>query len=196
MLEEKDEQLSRKINRAQVIQYWQITEEEISTYYEHVPGLLGTFPYEIAIPYVFSRLELVQMRALRIGLVIRYKAHFESARLAVDQLYRTRAEVDGKFKLILGSNLDDWAMLHLRESAKIRDKVLHGLNFTKTDCLFAIRAALVYSHFLHEFMMRQTGVSPFKTLRGINWGIDPLPKETTRYMLMGMGFYKGNKNSA
>jgi len=194
MVKEETEYYDRKVNRADVLGYWRTVEKEVSDYYKHVPDLLTAFPYEIAIPYVFSRLELAQIQALYCGLVKLHSADFKMARRAVDSLYRTRPGFEEKFRQITGSNLGVEPVWYLGEAAKIRDKVLHGIKFNRTECLFAVKGALVYSHFLHEFMVMRTGVSPFKTLRGFNWGVETMPSQRTKYMLMGMGFFKVNKH--
>jgi hypothetical protein len=162
--------------------------QEVRDYFEHIPKLLDEFPMDVCLAYVFARLELGQNMALYCGVVKIHKANAELARKAVGIQHMTRDLFVTLYKTVFGVDLPAAAHADLEAAEKTRDTVMHGKSATDDRIRNAISRVLEYAEAMNTQLDAQHGLKPFGSLQGFSGKSKKLDKQTTRFMLKGMGF--------
>ena len=162
--------------------------KEVRDYFPHLVGLLDAFPLDVALAYVFSRVELAQNMTLYCGIVKRHKGNAALARKAVDAHHMTRKDFVQKYEAIFGKVLSSGAAASLQAAEAIRDKVMHGKKTSDKEVRQAIANVLDYAQQLNSDVSSLAGFKPFGDLRGFKGAAQSLDHSTTRWVLKGMGF--------
>lgn len=162
--------------------------QKVKEHLKDLPALLLELPLEVALAYVFARVELAHNNALYCGVVKIHKANREIARSAVDAHHMTRQEFHARFETVFGRALPEAVLQRLETAEGVRDKVMHGKRTLEREKREAIGSVISYAEGFNEFVGGLAGFRPFGDLRGFKGRGKSLPKATTRWVLKGMGF--------
>ena len=99
---------------------------EIRDYFVHVPALVQSFPYEVSIAYMFSRVERAQNMTLYCGVVKLHAAHISVAQNVIHKQHITRDSFLDLFETVFGKPITTAIKGHLKFAEKTRDQVVHG----------------------------------------------------------------------
>jgi hypothetical protein len=166
--------------------------EIVRNSFVHIPNLLPSFPYDVTLSYMFSRVELAQNLCLYYGAVKLHRCHPEITWSAVDSHHFTRKGFRERFNIIFGCELPDDVSLRIEASEKTRDRILHGKSCTETLKREAIVGIFQYAIAFNNFVHGKAGFRPFgQDMRGFKGRMQPLDKSTTRWVLKGMGLFGG-----
>lgn len=91
------------------------------------------------------------------------------------------------FQVVFGKPLDKSLADKLYNAEKIRDKVLHGKDWTDAQAREALVNMFDFAENFNDFVYDLAGFKPFSDLRGFKGRKQSLPKPTTRWVLRGMG---------
>jgi len=163
--------------------------QEVRRHFEHLPSLLDNYPLEVALGYVFHRLELGQNMALYCGVVKLHRAHTEIARKALDAHHMTRKGFEDLYKVVFDAELPKDATQELRTAEKTRDVIMHGGNASDDRKRNAIGRVLEFADAVNADLQGRYQFAPFSGYwRGFAGRLRKLDRRTTRFMLKGMGF--------
>src|SRR5262245_18304600 len=168
--------------------HYEAASKEVQDYFPHLPALLAAFPLQVALAYVFSRVELAQNMALYCGIVKCHKGDAALSWHAVDSHPMTRKYVVEKYALIFGEPSSPATSPAIRAAEKVRDNVMHGKNASDKEVRQAISCVLDYAQLLNADVSSVAGFKPFGNLRGFKGATQSLAPSTTRWILKGMGF--------
>lgn len=173
-----------------IIHRYKKCSEDVQKYFEYLPGLVNDYPLEISIGYLFHRVESMHRMTLYIGVV---KLHRANAGLAwptiqKQELFREDFKIFSEtiFKKKIPNNITK----KIKEAEEIRDMVMHGIweGRRPSRQREAIADILEYSEKINIFINSLAKFRPFGDLRGVKGATKAVPKETTRWILKGMGF--------
>ena len=174
-------------NYKQVITVFEKKSDDIRRYFADLESLVKGYDWHVSLSYVFSKIETVKHTALYCGLV---KLHWTETTLTRDLLNRvhiSRGRYKELFKHVYGAALPDSIQKNLSAAEKIRDRVAHGKDITQPEARQGLVDAFEFSEAFNGFVKEKAGVSPFGDLRGFKGRAEPLSRETTRWVLRGMG---------
>ena len=167
--------------------------QEVQEYFGHIPKLLDEFPIEVCLAYVFSRLELGQNMALYCGAVKIYRVDSELARKAVDKQHMTREKFVEFYEIIFKIPLPNTARKDLEKAEKTRDSIMHGKMAAGDDIRKAIACVLKYAEEVNKELHEKHQLKPFGDLRGFAGRLKKLDRQTSLFVLEGMGFLSLNR---
>ena len=150
---------------------YQSLPENIQKYFEYLPELIKG-DYEIAIAYLFFKIEQGQNRLLYGGAVKLFAADIEVARNIVNYHHLTRDGFKQIYKNIFNKPLPDSIIKQLKE-AEIRK---------------AINDFLIYAKLVNEEIKNIASFEPFGDMRGFKGRKESLSKDVTHFLLKGLGF--------
>ena len=150
--------------------------------------LVADFPLEVALSYIFSRVEFAHNMTLYCGIVKLHRAEPSMARAAVDTQHMTRQQFRDKFQAIYGAPISEPTTRLIKSAEAVRDKVMHGKTTTEKVRRGAIDHVLEYANRLNAEVLKLGGPMPFGDLRGFKGRGEALDSSTTRWVLKGMGF--------
>lgn len=174
-------------NRRQLKQKFDDAPAQVREYFSNLPGILD-FPLDVALAYVFSRVELAHNMALYCGVVKIHKANKEIANPAIDASHMTREGFLEMFKTVFNQDLPTATSNLLENAEKVRDRVMHGKRTSDHEKREAIVKVIQYAAKFNETVYAAARFRPFGNLRGFHGRGESLPKATTRWVLKGMGF--------
>ncbi len=145
--------------------------------------------YDIALAYVFMKLEEGNHRAIKCGAIRRFKCQSQKVDEALERQHFTRPYFAKVFKTVVGKSIPADTAQSLKKAEKVRDKQLHGKKVSDGELREAISDALVYIATLGEFVKSETGKNPFGDLRGLVGRSELLDKQTSHFVLKGFGLY-------
>ena len=163
---------------------------EVRHHYRHLPLFFeDEYPMEVAIGYIFHRLELGQRMALYCGLVNIHCADPVTAKRVIGNQHLTRKGFGDLYFVVFNVKLPDSAKQDMECAEATRDFVMHGNTPKDADLRNAIGRVLEYSDALNDQLRKKWKMEPFRgDWRGFSWRKDKLDPRTTHYMLKGMGF--------
>lgn len=161
--------------------------DEIQNYFENLPGLLDSFPLDVALAYLFARVELAHNMAIYCGVVKIYRADASLARTAVEYHHMTREGFRDLFAAIYGTKLNSKAQKYIEEAEKIRDKVMHGKTVSEQEKRTAICRVIHYAAKMNDQTFEISGLRLFGRLQGFKGRLRTLDKSTSRWILKGVG---------
>jgi hypothetical protein len=161
----------------------------VKAYFEHLPKLVGDgLPYEIAIAYVFLKIEQAQNRALYGGIVKIHRGNAEFVGRLMNFQHLTRDGFKNIYKNVFGNSLKEETVNKLKEAEKARDKVIHGKTVTDNELREAIADVLEYAERFNIEVNTVAGFKPFADMRGLKGRAGSLDKRTTKWLMKGLGF--------
>lgn len=161
--------------------------EKVRAYFQHFEKLAEEFPYDVALAYVFALVELAQNMTLYCGIVKVHKVNATMARSAVDAHYMKRKDFREKVEVIYGKPIPSSTTEKLTSAEKVRDKVMHGKQCSDAAKRTALAQVLEYAAEVNAFLKKEAGIEPFGSLKGFKGRAKALDKNTSRWVLKGMG---------
>lgn len=165
--------------------------EDVKGYFNYLPRLINNdFPLNICLAYCFYRLEVAHNTAIYCGIVKLYRAHSSlTKKKVVDRWDMYRNDFEKKFELVYDCKRPLWLTEGMEKAQSVRDDVMHGSSKTPAEKREAIGITLRYAEELNNFVDDKAGLKPFTDdLRGFKGRVKSLDKQTTRWILKGMGF--------
>ena len=183
-----EDRMTIPANRRQVEQHFNNAPAEVREYFSDLPGLLEHFPLDVALAYVFSRVELAHNMALYCGVVKIHKANKDVAEAAIDATHITREDFVEMIRTVFNRDLPTATRSLLKEAEEVRDRVMHGKRTLDREKRKAIAKVIDYAAKFNETVYAGAGFRPFGNLRGFHGRGESLSKATSRWVLKGMGF--------
>lgn len=174
-----------------VLKYYENCSDEIKKYFSDLPALVEKFQNQIALAYMFFKVEQAQNKVLYCGVVKLHRANSEITSNVINKHHLTRDGFQALFKKIFGHKMSEDTLSKIQSAEKIRDQVIHGKIVTDSDIRKAIAEVLDYAKLLNSEMEKTAGFKPFGDLRGFKGRGEPLDKSTTKWLLKGMEFSVG-----
>jgi hypothetical protein len=175
-------------NRHQLIQKFEDAPAQVRKHFSSLPYLLEDFPLDVALAYIFYRVEWAHNMALYCGVTKIHKAEREIASSAINANHVTREGFLEKFKIVFGRDLPTTTRNLLKNAEKVRDRVMHGKQASDPEKREAIVKIIQYAAEFNETVYAAAKFRPFGNLRGFRGRGKSLPKDMTRWILKGMGF--------
>ena len=169
-----------------VLKHFDSASEEIKRYFQHLPAIVTSFPWEVAIAYQFIRVEQAQNRALYGGAVKLHRADAELAGSMLDSLHITRGSFLTHYETVFGQPIPPSTVTKLKFAENIRDKTVHGKAVSDADFRQAVVDVIDYAASLNDHVGSVAGFKPFGDMRGFKGAAQPLEKATTRWLLKGL----------
>jgi len=174
-------------NYKQVLSHFNAKPNEVRDYFLPFPKLLQDYPLDVAVSYVFSRVEVAKHSTIYCGIV---KLHWTDSSLTselVDIDHMSRGRFRDLFKMVFGKPLDGNLWEKLQEAEYVRDKIAHGKQWTTAQARKALIDIFDFAEGFNVFVYELAGFKSFGDLRGFKGRKESLSKETTRWVLKGMG---------
>jgi hypothetical protein len=171
-----------------LLNFYKLSPAEVRNYFEHLPTLVEQFPLDVALAYVFFRVELAQNMALYCGLAKIHRADSDLAYRAVQTHHMTRDGFRSKFSTVYGAPVPEKIASLMTQAEGVRDLVMHGKGASDDQKRNAIAHVLAYAAEFNQLTVACGGPKPFGDLRGFKGSGQSLEKKTTRWVLKGMGF--------
>ena len=162
--------------------------EKVRDYFAHLPGLVKEFPLDVAMSYAFAQIELAHNMTLYCGAVKIHRCHTDVARAAVNTHHMTRDGFKDRFKVVLGQEIPTKISKSLGRAEKTRGRVMHGKAVPEAQMRDALSEVIEYANAFNACVQDCAGFQPFGPLSGFKGRATPLPADTTRWVLRGMGF--------
>jgi len=170
--------------------------DAVRGYLSHLDTLLdGSDKYEIALAYVFMKLEGGHHRALKCGLVRLHKCNSQKTDDALQKQHFTRKYYRTLFKNVVGKDVPKAALEHLSNAEAVRDKQIHGKSVKPPELRGGLSNALSYIEDIGEFVEERTNKNPFGNLQGLAGKAKLLYATTSYWVLKGVGFYSSDDGS-
>lgn len=159
----------------------------LKKYLEHFPKLVtAKLPFEIAIAYLFQRMERMHRRALYGGIIKKHSADTEFTNKIISKAYLTRTDFDSLFERIFGTPIPSSAKVLRKDAESIRDKSMHGGEVDDPPLRKAIKDILEYFEAFNTHVLKVADFEPCGDLRGLTGAAEKLGKDTTRWILKGL----------
>jgi hypothetical protein len=171
-----------------IIKQYEASADEVKRYFEHLPKLVKDFPFEVALSYLFARVERAHNMTLYCGVVKLHRAESAMAASIIKKQHLTRDLFKELFNSIYGVSIETYIAAKLTEAEKIRDRAIHGKEPRDKEMRKAISDVLIYAEQFNDFVEKAAQLKPFGDLRGFKGRGKPLEKSTTRWLLKGLGF--------
>lgn len=170
---------------------------ETKGYLRKLESLLdGANKYDIALAYVFMKLEEGHHRALKCGLVRLHKCRSSKADEALQKQHFTRPYFRTVFNNVIGKKVPKAALEALARAEATRDKQIHGKAVSGSELRDGISDAIEYISAIGEFVEKRTGKNPFGDLRGLAGRTKLLDATTSYWVLKGVGLYTDEKKTS
>ena len=174
--------------RTGVKRHYDSCSSSVREYFKHLPGLLADYPLDVCISYAFSQVELAHNMTLYCGVVKKHRVDRTLARSIIDAHHMTRTEFRIRFEVVFGAAILASVISYIEQAENIRDKIMHGKNTLEREKREALYNVLTYAEDFNEEIFSLAGFRPFGNLVGFKGRAKSLDKNTTRWVLKGMGF--------
>jgi len=171
-----------------ILKKYESCSEEVKKYFMHLLSLVKNHPYEVSLAYLFLHTEKAHNRILYCGVVKLHRAESNIADIIINKQHLTRSGFLDLYNNVFGKSLDTSTLSKIKEAEKIRDKVIHGKSVKDADIRQAIIDVLDYAEALNAELFELAGFKPFGDLRGFKGRGQSLDKNTTRWLMKGIGF--------
>jgi hypothetical protein len=181
-------QMEKVKSKPGLMKFFKSCPDDVREYFEYVPALVEQFPLDVAIAYVFARVELAHNMTLYCGIAKLHRADTELTYRAVQSHHMTRVEFRSKYEVVYSKPIPGAVAALLTQGEAVRDLVMHGKGASDDQKRNAIAHVLAYASAMNECAATYGGPRPFGDLRGFKGAAQALEKKTTRWVLRGMGF--------
>ena len=163
--------------------------QEVRDHFKHLPGLLDSYPMEVALAYSFQRLELGQNMVLYCGVVKVHRADSRCARGAISSIHMTRKLFSELYRTVFDTHLPAQAKKGLDDAERTRDRIMHGRPASDDLLRNAIGRVLEFAKAVNGQLNTKCKLTPFcGDWRGFAGRLKKLEPRVTKFMLKGMGF--------
>jgi len=159
----------------------------IRDYFCDFQSLVEDYEWAVSVAYVFLKIERVKHTTLYAGI---RKMHRADAGMTWDLLnkdHMSRGRFRTLFETVFGQPIEKPILDKLAAAEKVRDQVVHGKQLPDAAVRGGLRDALDFSEAFDDFVCREAGFRPFGALTGFAGSGKALSKDTTRWVLRGMG---------
>jgi len=160
----------------------------VQAYFDSLPWLVRNHDWEVALAYMFIRLERAHNMTLYCGAVKVHRANCTVARNVINVHHLTRDGFLQLFENVIGKPIPDPLVDKIRDAETTRDRVVHGKQVSVAEIRNAVVDILEYAVDLNAFVSAEAGFMPFNDLRGFKGRAASLDARTTRWLLKGLGF--------
>ena len=174
-------------NYKQVLAHFNGKSQDIIRYFPEFKKLVVGYSWDVSVSYVFSRIETAKHMAIYCGIV---KLHWADSALTkglVDKDHMSRSRFRELFKTVYGNSMDAVLLDKLSSAEAIRDKVVHGKIWADKQARSALIDILDFAEGLNELTYKIAGFNILGDLRGFKGRKESLSRDTTRWVLRGMG---------
>ena len=174
-------------NYLQVLNHFNAMPQEVKDYFPSFINLVEGYSWDVSVSYVFSRVEAVKHATIYCGIV---KLHWTDSALTrelIDKDHMSRGRFRDLFKIVFGKPITKNLADKLSEAESIRDKIAHGKKWNDAQARKSLIDIFEFAGGFNTFVNESAGFKPFSDLRGFKGRKQPLPKTTTRWVLLGMG---------
>ena len=161
--------------------------DNVQWYFQPVEKLIEFYPWEVALSYLYARVERAHLMSIYCGVVKLHKADARLASAAVDRFHNSREEFQDMFANVFGSKIPRPLRTTLERAQKVRDRALHGKEVQDKDYRMAVAAIIDYAVGFNELCQDKGQLQPFGHLQGFKGGAKQLDKTTSRWVLKGIG---------
>jgi len=147
-------------------------------------------PWDVVISYMFSKIEAAQRATLYVGIRRKHKCQKDLVWKAIDREPLYKDEFRVFFKKVFGKSISKKTDEILLPATTVRNKIMHGYGASDAEKKKAISAIMDYCTEFNNEMSDIGGFQPFGSLQGAIGASKFLDKSTTKWMLIGMGFFK------
>ena len=163
-------------------------EKYLKDYFCHLPDLIKDYPCDVAISYLFARVELAHNMTIYCSVVKLHRVNSELAKVAVNNQHMTRDGFRELFKSITGKTIKADTLKFIQEAEGIRDQILHGKTVSEDQKRKAVCDIINYAVKFNAEVNSICGFKPFGSLKGYKGRAESLDKSTSRWVLKGIGF--------
>lgn len=173
-------------NYKALIRYFEDAPRPVREHFPKLKQLLELQLLDVALAYVFLRIENAWHRALYGGLVRLHRAESKFANRIMELQHFTRGGFQDRFLAVYGKAPAGSEDIEKAES--IRDRVIHGKPVATSDLRHAIAEAIDHATALSAQIRDIANFTPFGDMRGFSGKLKPLDRRTTKWVMKGMGF--------
>ena len=178
-------------NYKQVLAQFADKPEGIRNFFGSFPELVERYDWDVSVSYVFTRVEIAKRSTLYCGIVKRHWTDAKMTRDALDRDHMSRGRFRELFKMVFGSNIPAALLEKLAAGESVRDKVAHGKWLEPAQARQGLVEIFDFSNQFNTHMTQLAGFAPFGSLKGFKGRAESLPKQTTHWVLKGMGIGSG-----
>ena len=174
-------------NYKQVLAQFNGKSKDIIGYFPEFRKLAVGYSWDVSLSYVFSRIEKAKHMTIYCGIV---KLHWTNSALTkelIDKDHMSRSRFRELFKTVYGDSMNAALMDKLSGAEAIRDKVVHGKSWSDEQARTALIEIFDFAEGLNELTHKIAGFKIFGDLRGFKGRKESLSRDTTRWVLRGMG---------
>lgn len=174
-------------NYRQLLTAFEGKPQGIRDYFSDFPSLVEDYDWPVSVAYVFMRIEALKHTVLYCGIRRLHRADAEMTWDMLNKDHMSRGRFRELFEIAFGKPIDKPIVDKLGAAEKMRDRVVHGKALSDADMRTGLRDAFDFCEAFDEFVYDAGGFRPFGPLRGFVGRGKPLSKDTTRWVLRGMG---------
>ena len=160
---------------------------EVQRYFEPAAKLIEHYSLEVALSYLFARVEKAHLMSLYCGVVKLHRVDSALAATAVEKFENRRDEFRRLFEDIFGKKIPSSVVEKIERAQKVRDNVLHGKTVEQSDYRMAIVSIIEYATEFNMICFKLGGFRPFGSLQGFKGAAASMDKSTSRWVLKGVG---------
>jgi hypothetical protein len=160
---------------------------KVREYFSHLPGLAEHYPWEVAISYLYARVELAHNMLIYCSVVKLHRVHTEIASKGINNHHMTRDGFRTLFQTVTGKSIRADTLAKISYAEGVRDRLLHGKSVSEEQKRKAVVDILDYAIAFNADAHVCCGIKPFGKLKGFKGRTKPLDKSTSRWVLKGMG---------
>lgn len=174
-------------NYIQVIRHYEAAPEQVRNYFPSLAELVEKYNWEVPISYAFSQLERAKRSTIYCGVVKLHWCESTLTRKLVDEDHLSRGRFKELFKVVFGKPVPKLLVEKLEKAEAIRDKISHGMPWQPAEAREGLVNLIDFATEFNEFVAAKADFRPFGDLRGFKGRKESLTKQTTRWVLRGMG---------
>ena len=179
-----------------VIQRYKAAPERIRDYFPDFVELVerSNLDWEVPISYVFSRVEQAKRMTIYCGIVKLHWCESSLTRKLVSEDHLSRRRFRELFEIVFGKKIPNHLIKKLEKGERVRDKIAHGMTWTPAEAREGLTNVIAFAAEFNEFVTEHASFRPFGDLRGYRGRKKSLTKDTTKWVLRGMGIPKREEN--
>lgn len=174
-------------NYKQLLAAFEGKPKSIRKYFSEFPSLVEDYEWAVPVSYVFLKIEAVKHTTLYCGIRRLHRADAEMTWELLNKDHMSRGRFRELFDVVFGTPIEKPILEKLNAAERMRDRVVHGKSLPDADIRTGLRDAFDFCEAFDDFVHGVGGFRPFGPLRGFVGRGKPLSKETTRWVLRGMG---------
>ena len=174
-------------NYIQVINHYDKAPERVRNYFPRLIELVENYEWEISISYAHSRLERAKRMTIYCGIVKLHWCEATLTRKLINEDHMSRGRFRKLFEVVFGKRIPSRLIEKLEKAELIRDKISHGITWKEAEARKGLVDLIDFATEFNDFVDDQAGFRPFGNLKGFKGRKEPLTKQSTRWILRGMG---------